>query len=139
MEAIFLPNQLANPLTRPYLLETLETFKEKLEEFAEREITDQALAESISIYNKNRGLLRQLYDMRRNRPGLIKLTEIVPIVQSSMIMPKEDHNNLLETLIPELAALVLLSRIAASPNPSLERRMIAMRIIEVIPMASAIQ
>jgi benzoyl-CoA reductase subunit C len=102
LESIFLPNQLANPVTRAYLLETLENFKKRLEEFAGLEITDAALEESISIYNKNRGLLRQLYEMRRNRPGMIKVSEIVPIVHCSMIMPKEDHNRLMEELIPEL-------------------------------------
>ena len=45
----------------------------------------------------------------------------------------------LKTLIPELAALVSLSRMAASPIPNLERRITAMRSIEVIPIASAIK
>ena len=102
MESIFLPNQLANPLTRPYLIESLEILKARLEEFAGHEITEEALRESILIYNRNRGLMRKIYDVRRKRPGLIDVKEMVPIVHSSMLMLKEDHNAALEKLVIDL-------------------------------------
>jgi benzoyl-CoA reductase subunit C len=102
MEALFLPNQLANPLTRPYLVETLQSLKERLEKFAGHEIKSETLWGSISLYNKNRGLLREVYELRKRRPGVIALREMVPIVHSSMLMLKEAHNEALEKLIPDL-------------------------------------
>ena len=102
MESIFLPNQMTNPLARPYLIESLEILKARLEEFAGHEITEESLRESILVYNKNRGLMRQIYDLRRKRPGLINVKEMVPIVHSSMLMLKEDHNAALEKLVIDL-------------------------------------
>jgi len=127
LEAIFLPNQLANPLTRPYLIETLQILRSRLEAFSGREISDGALEESISIYNKNRGLMRQIYELRRTRPGWIKLKEMVPVTHASMIMLKEEHNGALEKLIPELEIrspesdggprVVLLGSLCTAPSP----------------------
>jgi len=102
LEAIFLPNQMTNPLTRPYLIESLEILKVRLEEFAGHEITEDSIRESIIVYNRNRKLLRKIYDLRRKRPGLINVQEMVPIVHSSMLMLKEDHNAALEKLIVDL-------------------------------------
>jgi benzoyl-CoA reductase subunit C len=102
LQAVFLPNQLANPFARSYLIETLELFKTRLEEFAGYKITREALENSIAVYNENRRLLSTIHDLRRERPGLLTLKEMTGIVQSGMIMPKEDHNRILEKLIPEL-------------------------------------
>jgi benzoyl-CoA reductase subunit C len=102
MESIFLPNQLANPLARPYLIESLEILKTRLEEFEGHEITEESLRESILIYNRNRSLMRKIYELRRKRPGSINVKEMVPIVHSSMVMLKEDHNEALEKLITDL-------------------------------------
>jgi len=114
LQAMFLPNQLANPFSRPYLIETLEILKTRFEEFAGQAITKAELDKSISIYNKNRDLLRQLYEIRRKMPGLLKLKDVITTVRSSMIMPKEDHNKTLETLIPELEGM---SSLATSSKP----------------------
>jgi benzoyl-CoA reductase subunit C len=84
------------------MIETLELLKARLEEFSGHEITEEALRQSIAVYNKNRGLMRRIYELRRHNPGVIDAREMVPIVQSSMLMLKEDHNAALERLIPEL-------------------------------------
>jgi len=104
LEAVFLPNQMTNPLTRPYLIETFGILKDRLEEFSGREITRQTLRESIAVYNKNRALLRRIYELRRRKPGSMNLREVVSMVHSSMLMLKEEHTRALEELIPELEA-----------------------------------
>jgi len=73
-----------------------------LEEFGGKEITKDNLNESIQIYNKNRSLLKKLYDIRKEKPGILKGRDILRVVWSSMLMLKEDHNELLESLISEL-------------------------------------
>ncbi|PJB38779.1 MAG: benzoyl-CoA reductase, partial [Deltaproteobacteria bacterium CG_4_9_14_3_um_filter_44_9] len=60
------------------------------------------LNNSIEIYNKNRSLLKRIYELRKKRPGTIKAREMLAIVHSSMLMDKEEHNSLLESLLPEL-------------------------------------
>jgi len=46
--------------------------------------------------------LRRLYELRRKNPGLLKAKEITAIVQASMVMPKEEHSELLEKLLDEM-------------------------------------
>lgn len=126
-EALFLPNQLRNPLTRPYLIETLQILKSRLEEFTGRGISEKALRESISVYNKNRSLLRRIYEIRRKSPDSIRLREMVPIVHSSMLMLKEEHNGAVEKLIPLLKArrpavnggprVVIVGSLCTAPSP----------------------
>ena len=80
----------------------LERLKTSIEKFGGQKITEESLNKSILIYNKNRALLRKMYDIRRKRPGILRSKEALSIVMSSMLMPKEEHNRLLEGFLGEL-------------------------------------
>jgi len=102
VEYLYLPALYPGASIRDYLIEEFERLKKSLEEFSGQEITVRSLNQSISVYNRNRQLLAEVYALRREKPGLIKGREMQAIVNSSMLMPKEEHNQLLEELIPEL-------------------------------------
>lgn len=102
VEFFYLPANFPGSGTRSYLLYELGRYKTAMEEQSGQKITTEALNESIGIYNKNRSLLRSIYQLRREKPGAISSKEMLAIVQSSMLMPKEKHNELLEGLLPEL-------------------------------------
>ena len=87
---------------KEHLKEDLESFKSSLEAFSCNKITDDKLSKSIEIYNKNRELLEKVYQIRRERPEILKAKDVMKIVWSGMLMPKEDHNELLEELIKEM-------------------------------------
>jgi benzoyl-CoA reductase subunit C len=91
-----------SPVIKDFLLKELERLKAGIEKFSGQEITTQALNRSIAIYNHHRALLRRLYELRRQKPGAIKGKEIMAIIQSSMLMLKEEHNELLEKLLSQL-------------------------------------
>ena len=93
---------LRSPSALAEVTETYEQLRSDIEKFVGHRITDKALQESILLYNKNRDLLRKLYDIRRRKPGVLRAREIVAIVQSSMVMPKEEHSELMEKLLPKL-------------------------------------
>jgi benzoyl-CoA reductase/2-hydroxyglutaryl-CoA dehydratase subunit BcrC/BadD/HgdB len=88
--------------SKAYAVEELRLFQKNLEEFLGHKISDQSTNKSIEVYNFNRNLLRDLYDLRRNRPGTIKASEILAIVMSSMFIAKEEHSQMLSQLLPEL-------------------------------------
>jgi benzoyl-CoA reductase subunit C len=46
--------------------------------------------------------MRQVIDLARAKPGVLRARDMVGLIQSSMVMPKEEHNKLLEGLIPQL-------------------------------------
>jgi benzoyl-CoA reductase subunit C len=76
-------------------------FKESLEDAFRSTISDQTLRSAIGVYNTNRTLLKQVYDLRMQDPPLISGVETLEIVLSSMLMPKEHHNKLLNQLLSE--------------------------------------
>ena len=102
MKILYLPPIYPGSATRDFLLGDLASFKESLEEFTGCRITDDSLRDSIDIYNKNRSLLERIYQIRRERPEILRASEVMRIVWSAMLMPKEDHNELLTQLIGEL-------------------------------------
>ena len=80
----------------------LQHCRKDIEQLMGREITDDGLRQSIRLYNENRRLMREVVDLARAKPGVLRARDMVGLVQSSMVMPKEEHNRLLEGLIPQL-------------------------------------
>jgi benzoyl-CoA reductase subunit C len=101
-EDLFLPIATCNKASGPYIRDELDRFKASLEGFAGVKIDNDSLLRSVQIYNENRALLRELYDLRRNKPGLISAAEVSSIVVAGMVMPKEEHSKLLSELLPKL-------------------------------------
>lgn len=92
----------AREIALPEMTKELERLRGSLQEFAGRKIKDQAIEESISLYNKVRGQLRAIHDLRRTRPVLLGGREMSAVVLSSMLMPKEEYSQLLGNLLSEL-------------------------------------
>jgi len=90
------------PQAKPYLTGELECFKEDIEGWVGKEITDEALDHSIEAYNENRRLMRQIYDLRKADNPPITGLESMYMVVSSQLMDKEEHNKLLHEALEEL-------------------------------------
>jgi benzoyl-CoA reductase subunit C len=85
--------------TLDFYCQQLKVLKEKIERFAGQTITNDALNEAIEVQNKTRQLLRQLYELRTADNPPITGAETLEIVQTAMIMPKEEYNALLEDFL----------------------------------------
>jgi benzoyl-CoA reductase subunit C len=132
MRRVFMPVAVAKKQARPFLLGELERFRASMGKFVGKEIDDASLQTSIGIYNENRDLMTRLYDLRRRRPGLLTLREMVDVTLAGMLMPKEEHNALLRKLLTALAErkppipdvnnrvrLVLTGSLCEAPPPEL--------------------
>ncbi|MBF7082849.1 2-hydroxyacyl-CoA dehydratase [Desulfallas sp. Bu1-1] len=80
----------------------LKEIKRDIETFSGEEISDEAIRESIRIYNMNRGLIRKLYEIKSLNPWILNSREIVTIIKSSMVIPKDEHNTILTSLLQVL-------------------------------------
>jgi len=80
----------------------LERFKKWLVKNFEVEISAENLKNTIKVYNENRKLLKQIYELRKRNPPLVSGSEALEIVLSSMMIPKEEHNKLLRTLLDKI-------------------------------------
>jgi benzoyl-CoA reductase subunit C len=96
---VVLPVKLHTGSARTYLIQELARFRKGLEEFAERPIADEDLKNSISLFNQNRTLLRELYRRRIVEPERFTAGEILSIVQGATFMPKEEFNPKLKSLL----------------------------------------
>jgi benzoyl-CoA reductase subunit C len=83
--------------------ETFAALKTGLEDLVGHSIADTAIRTSIQLFNRNRALLRKLYDLRRSGAVPITAHQMQMAVQSSMVMDKAEHTALLEQLLPLLA------------------------------------
>jgi len=96
------PMAMNRPGTLDATLEEYRKIKAKIEAIAGQPVDDKSLVNSIAVYNKNRSLLRTIRELRKKNPGALSYRDIVTVVQAGMLMPKEDHNILLEELIGRL-------------------------------------
>jgi benzoyl-CoA reductase subunit C len=76
-------------------------FKEWMENTFSKPISNQALAKAIEVYNTNRRLLKETYDLRKKNPPLLTGTEALEVSLSSTVAPKEEHNRLLAQLLKD--------------------------------------
>jgi benzoyl-CoA reductase/2-hydroxyglutaryl-CoA dehydratase subunit BcrC/BadD/HgdB len=90
----------------PWALEAfkslLQDFVKLTERFAGKELTTLKLEEAIRTYNRQRALVRELYDLRKPDPPLISGTEILQVMIALASITVEEGNELLEQLISEV-------------------------------------
>ncbi len=78
-----------------YYSSELQELRQGLEKLGGREITDDALRGSIAIFNENRQLVNRFYAMRARYPWRIPAAEAYLLMRAGMLIPVEEHNQLL--------------------------------------------
>ena len=99
-QILYLPQNPNSSYSVQYLKEEYERIQSIIEKVSGNKITDDALRNSIAIFNTNRALLRKLYDIKREKPWLITINEAYTLVAIGGMIPREEHNEILETVIP---------------------------------------
>lgn len=87
---------------KAFTTEAMQTFRFAFEHFAADDIDPHRLRQSLSLYERQRTLVRKLYDLRRENSRIMRAREFYAVVMSSMLMPKQEHVSLLETLLQTL-------------------------------------
>lgn len=88
--------------TEEFFLEELGQIRRDLEGTLGVTVKDDALRESIRLYNRTRSLLRRLYALRSRENPLLTGAEALEALLPALVLPKEEYNSLLEGLIEEL-------------------------------------
>lgn len=99
---MYMPAHVQSKYAQEVLLEELKCFKQSVEEWVGKTISDKALDKTIDIYNTNRRLLKQVYELRKSDPPIVSGAEALEMVLTSMFMDKEDHTPLLQQALNEL-------------------------------------
>ena len=99
-QILYLPQNPNSKHSIEYLTNEYGRLKRLVEEVAGVEVTDEALRRSIAVFNENRRLMRELYDIKRETPWLIAAEDAYALVASAAMMPREEHNELLAHVLP---------------------------------------
>ena len=86
-----------------YYQEVLK-FKGHLEEHLGFTISEEAITESVHLYNRSRQLLKQLYELRKRHRPPISGAETMEVLNAAYRMPKELFNEWLSELLEELGS-----------------------------------
>lgn len=92
---LYLPQNPNSIGSASYLRAEYQRLREDVEQIAGAPIAEEALRNSLAVFNENRKLLRQLYDIRRDRPWLLGVDECYPLVALGGLITREEHNELL--------------------------------------------
>ncbi len=99
---IFVPSKIQSPRAVTMLTKEIVDFKKSIEDFTGKKITDAALDKAIDVYNTNRRLMKQIYEMRKGEQPLLSGREAAYMVTAGLYMDKAEHNKLLEKTLKEL-------------------------------------
>lgn len=99
---LYLPQNANSKGSAPWLRGEYQRMLEAIEEVAGRKVSEDDLRKSIAVFNENRALLRELYDIKRETPWLIAADEAYVLVLLAGLMPREEHNELLRQVLPEI-------------------------------------
>ncbi|MEE8367713.1 MAG: 2-hydroxyacyl-CoA dehydratase [Thermoanaerobaculia bacterium] len=101
-QILYLPQNANSAHAVGYLREEYARILGDLEAIAGAEVTPDALQQSVEVFNRNRRLLRRLYEVKRDNPWLIAAEEAYALVVLAGRMPREEHNEILEWVLSQL-------------------------------------
>lgn len=99
---IHVPHGIQTPHAILFLTQELAKFKKSLEKWTGKKITNSDLDRGIKVLNRNRELMRRVYEYRKLDSPKITGLEVMEMVLSSQMTDKEEHSKLLEQLLQEL-------------------------------------
>jgi len=86
------------------MVKSFEEFKQFLEKFVKKTITDDDIERAIKVYNHTRRLLIRLWEfLRRDNPSITG-PEVATVTLASQVMDKQECNQMLEELVQKLEA-----------------------------------
>jgi benzoyl-CoA reductase subunit C len=86
-----------------YRLELQEISRELTERGA-RPYDPEALRESIRTWNRNRALVRDLYELRQREPWKVPTSELYLVQRAGLVIPVEEFSELLEAYLAAVRA-----------------------------------
>ena len=101
---VVLPVKLNTESARAYMIGVLNKFMNDLEKNLQVDVTEDMLRHAISVYNQIRDSIKIIYDIRQERPSLIKGSDFYAILKASMIMDRTALAEILSKIITDLEA-----------------------------------
>jgi benzoyl-CoA reductase subunit C len=101
-QILYLPQNPNSSHSITYLRDEYDRLKRVVEKVSGQKVEDEQLRRSVEVFNENRRLMRDLYDIKRETPWLVTADEAYCLVSAGGMIPREEHNELLQTVLPLL-------------------------------------
>ncbi len=88
-----------------FYVHEMQLLREDLGKLAGKPVTDEALRASIAVYNENRRAVRDLYAYRAAKPWQAPTSEVYLVLRAGMVLPPEEHTQLVREYIVAADAL----------------------------------
>lgn len=103
-QILYLPQNANSKASAEYLRGEYDRVKSDIEALSGTKVTDEALRNSIAVYNENRSLLRKIYEIKRKQPWLLSGFEAYLLMNVGGMILREEHNEMLKAAIPLIEA-----------------------------------
>ncbi len=98
---LWVPHKVFDPSSVSVMTGEFNRLKKCVEEHFDTRITPESLKEAIALFNKNRSLLKRVYQLRATSPPIISGEDAFTISLASLFAPKDLHNEWMEAFLAE--------------------------------------
>jgi benzoyl-CoA reductase subunit C len=96
---IDVPQNYDDEIGGKFYIEEMQVLREDLGRLMGKPISDAAINASIAVYNDNRAAMRELYTYRAAKPWQAPTSEVYLVQRAGMILPPEEHTQLVRHYI----------------------------------------
>jgi benzoyl-CoA reductase subunit C len=103
VDFLHLPHNPSSAASVDFLSSEYRRLIKELERVGGHAVTETGLKTAIALYNHNRQLIRSLYQLRAQKPHVLRAWESYALVRAGNFLPVEEHNSLLEESLEQLS------------------------------------
>jgi len=93
------PQNFEDGIGGEFYIHEMQLLREDLGKLAGKPVTDDALRASIAVYNENRRAMGELYAYRAAKPWQTPTSEVYLVSRAGMMLPPEEHTQLVREYI----------------------------------------
>ncbi len=99
------PQNLQTEHATPYLAEEYKDLKKALENWIERDISEDDIQRGIEVMNENRSLIHKIYDMKLEENPVVNGEETMQVAITQQLIDKTEHSKLLKEYVEHLKSV----------------------------------
>ncbi len=90
------PQNYQDDIGGQYYQNELQELRRDFAKLAGQEISDQAISDSIAIYNRHRRTVREVYGLRSAEPWRVPSSEVYLLMRAGQVLPVDEHIRMLD-------------------------------------------
>lgn len=93
------PQNFKSDIGGTFYISEMQKILDKIFKINGIKISTERLNHSIELYNKNRCLIEEIYDIRQEHPWKLSAFDTYHLIRAGMVIPVEEHNSMLEEVL----------------------------------------